>query len=136
MAKEKELQEKYLMLQLLDAQIKEIEKELAALENRNAELIKLKASLESLGNIKAGAKTYAPLGLGIYSQGTVSNNNEVLVNVGSGVIINKDIKSAKELLDSQLQQSEEVILKLVQNLQTLAARAHEMEHEINDLGAK
>jgi len=130
------LQEKYVMLQLIDTQIKEIEKELHALENRNTELITLKASLAGLGKVKAGSKTYSPIGLGIYAQGTISDTKEVLVNVGSGVIVKKDLESAKELLNSQLRQSEEIILKLAQNLQMLAARAHEVEHEIRDLGAK
>lgn len=134
--KKKSLEEKYIMLQLIDAQIREIEKELSALETRNAELIKLKDSLDSLGNVKKGAKAYSPLGLGIYTESSIANTKEVLVNVGSNIIIKKDLGSAKELLDKQLKQSEEVILKLAQNVQTLASRAHELEHEIKDLAVK
>jgi len=137
MTDEKKMQEKYLMLQLIDTQVREIEKELSALENRNSELIKLKASLENLGKVKAGAKTYAPLGLGIYAQGTVSDNKEVLVNVGANVIVKKDLESAKELLSSQLHQAEDVILKLAQNLQTLAMKSQQIEQEIkNQPGVK
>lgn len=136
MVEEKKLEEKYIMLQLIDAQIREIEKELSTLETRNAELIKLKDSLNSLGKVKKGAKAYSPIGLGIYTESTISNTKEVLVNVGSNIIVKKDLASANELLDKQLRQSEDVILKLAQNVQTLATRAHELEREIKDLSAK
>lgn len=132
----KELQEKYMMLQLIDAQIQEIEKEVAAIENRNAELVKLKDNLGSLNMAKKGNKNYSPLGLGIYIENELSNAKEVLVNVGSNIFVKKDMESAQVLLDNQLKQTGEVAQQLAQNMQILAERAYEVEHEIQDLGAK
>jgi len=129
----KKLEEKYIMMQLLDAQIRELEKEMSALETKNTELIKLKDSLDSLGKVKKGAKSYSPLGLGIYTASNITNTEKVLVNVGNNIIVEKDIANAKELVDNQLKQVEDITLKLAQNVQTLAARAHELQHEIQDL---
>lgn len=134
MVEDKNLQEKYLMLQLIDAQIKEIEQELQAIKNKNAELIKLKDSLESLKDVKESSKGYSPLGLGIFVESKITNIKEVLVNVGSNIIVKKDIKSAKELLENQLSQTEEIILKLEQNIQTLSAKAQEIEKELQAKG--
>lgn len=136
MAKEEELQEKYIMLQLLDAQIKEIENELSAIENKNAELVKLKVSLNDLGNVKKDSKSYSAIGLGIYAESSIKAVNEVLVNVGSNILVKKDIGSAGKLIDDQLKQSEEIILKLAQNLQTLALRSQQLEKEIKGLAGE
>ena len=82
-------EQKYFMLQMIDAQIKEIEKQIMELEQRSAEISSLKSSLKALGDSKNNSKSFSSLGLGIYTESEIKNTKDVLVNVGSGVLVKK-----------------------------------------------
>ncbi len=129
----REAEEKYMMLQIIDAQIKDIEKELEALEQRSFELIRLKVSLDSLAKSHKDAASIAPIGLGTYAFSEIKETKEVLVNVGAGVMVRKDIPSANEMINAQLHQSDHVASQLTQNVQNLAIKAQQIESEIKAL---
>jgi prefoldin alpha subunit len=129
----KAIEEKYVMLQLIDAQIKEFENELGALEQRSQELVKLKSSLDSLAKTNPGAATFASVGLGTFALSELKDPKHVLVNVGSGVLIKKDMESAKELITLQLHELDKAAAHLSQNMHTLIIRAQQAETEIQEL---
>ncbi len=130
---EKEVEQKYIMLQMIDAQIKELEKEVEAIEQRAFEITALKASLKALSESKANSRSFAPLGYGIFTESELKNTANVLVNVGSGVLVKKTVPEADEILGKQVAQMDSVISQLTQNLTSLATRAQQIEHEIQAL---
>jgi len=132
-ADKKDVQEKYIMLQLIDAQIKEIEKELEVLEHRSIDLVNLKSSLDSLASVNSGSQSISPLGLGTYTFTELKDTKHVLVNVGAGIIVKKDTEGAKELVSKQLHQLDGVSEQLTHNLQTLVVRAQQIEEDMRAL---
>ena len=131
--KEEKVQQKYVMLQLIDAQIKELEKELSTIEQRAFEISNLKLSLKAMAESKPNSKSFSPLGLGIYTESEIRDTKNVLVNVGSGVMVKKTIVEAEEILSKQMSQIDSVALQLTQNLTNLATRAQEIEKELQGL---
>ena len=129
----KKIEEKYVLLQLLDAQIKEVEKELSALEMKNQELIKLKESFDNLSQLKEGSASYSSISPGVYVKSSIADSKNVLVNIGAGVIVKKSIPDAKAMVDMQLTQLASVTTQLAQNLQALANRANEIQKDIQEL---
>jgi len=127
------MEQKYVMLQMIDAQIKELEKEISAIEQRAFDIASLKSSLRAFGETKQGSKSFSSLGLGIYCESEVKNTKEVLVNVGSGVIVKKSVADAEEMLAKQMSQIDSVALQLTQNLTSMATRAQEIEKEMQEL---
>lgn len=131
--KKEQAEQKYVMLQLIDAQIKELEKEISALEQRAAEITSLKLSLKALAESKPNSKSFSPIGLGIYSESEIKNTKEVLVNVGADVLVKKTVTEAEEILAKQLSQLDNVTKQLTQNFTNLAGRAQDIEQDIQNL---
>ena len=134
--KQKQAEEKYMVLQMLDAQTKELDHQLKHLEEKNLEITRLNDSLENLSKIKKDTKGYSPLGLGLYAKSQILDTQEILVNVGSGIIVKKKLLDAKKILDNQLKQIEKVSLQLTQNLQNLSEKAQEVQEEIRQSQAE
>ncbi|MBD3262770.1 prefoldin subunit alpha [Candidatus Woesearchaeota archaeon] len=126
------MQQKQLMLQLIGAQMQEIEKEVIEIENKSKELTNLKGNLDSLKETKKSAKAFPSLGMGIFAEGNITNTKEVLVNIGSNIVVKKDIESTKKLLDNQIKQTKDISKKLTQNMQNLVLRAQGLEQEIKN----
>jgi len=132
-AKKKLLQEKYVQLQLITMQIKQIEEQLEALDQRAAEMVHLRESLKSFATLKAGAKSFAPLGQGMFIESALGDTKSVLINVGAGIIVKKSAGDAEKTITAQMDQIQAITVELGENLRELAVRAHELETEVDSL---
>lgn len=132
----KKLQEKYVELQIISMQIKQLEEQLSVIDQKSAELENLRMALHKLHEIKPGTKSLVPIGSGVFASGTIEKTDEVLLNVGSGVIVSKTTHEAEESITKQLEQLEDIVLELSQNLKEYAAKAQDVEAEINELAIK
>ncbi|MEM2954562.1 MAG: prefoldin subunit alpha [Candidatus Nanoarchaeia archaeon] len=127
----KELQKKYLELQILNAQIKQIDEQLLLVDQQVAELQIMRNALNILSEKSVPFNSLIPVGKGVFVSGKISETKEVLVNVGADVFIKKPISEAKNLIENQLQELEKVTLELNNNLLLFSQRIQELEKELN-----
>ena len=132
-AKKKLLQEKYVQLQLISMQIKQIEEQLEAVDQRTIEMIHLKESLKNFSTLKEGTKSLAPLGQGMFIESSLGDTKSVLINVGAGIIVKKSSGEAEKTITAQMEQIQELTIEMGGNLRELAVKAHELETEIDEL---
>jgi len=95
MEDQKELNEKYLEMQILDQQLKQVNQQLLNLDNQTLELQRIEENLGDLKETKNGTELLVALGGGIFSRAELKDNKTVLMNVGANVVIEKDIPSSK-----------------------------------------
>lgn len=131
-----ELQNKYMELQFLDKQLKQLQQHLQLFEQQMDELEILKESLHDLPNIKPGTETLVPISAGIYLKAKIENVNNLIVNVGSKIGVEKSVKDSEAMIDEQLAELRDHQLKLTLNLNMLVQRAQELEKEIVGLSNK
>jgi prefoldin alpha subunit len=131
--KQKELQEKYFQLQVLDSQIQQLQKQHKLLEEHVSELVFAKQGLDDLSRVSIGSEILAPFSSGIFVKGVLSNNSEVVVNVGSNVAVKKNIPDAIVLLDSQLGEVREAQTNVLLELSGLTKQAMILESELRAL---
>ena len=132
----KKLQEKYVELQLLSMQIKQVEEQLNALDQKTFELVNLRESLHNLHHTKANSKSFVPVGPGVFASGAIENTEEVLLNVGAGIMIRKNAHEAEESITKQIGQLEDLTLELSHDLKELATRAQAVEVELENLATQ
>ncbi|MBS3065167.1 MAG: prefoldin subunit alpha [DPANN group archaeon] len=133
MQKEQEIQQKYILLQMIDNQMKQIDANMQEIAVRNEGLISLKAHLDELNATKSNVKLKAPIGAGIYVDAELKNTKDVYVNVGAGIVVKKTIAEAKNLVDKQITEVEKAIDHLGKGMENLSTKAQETQHELQHL---
>lgn len=130
---EKKLQAKYYEFQQIEEQIKQVTNQLQELNNKILELEYLKTSLDEISGYKKGDEILAPLSSGIFVKAKLEDTKELLVNVGSGTVIGKDIDSTKKLMDGQIEEIENIRHQYMHQMQELTVQAQQVEADLKTL---
>lgn len=133
MVDQKELNEKYFELQILEQQLKQVNQQLLGLDNQLLELQRIKDNLDDIANTKKDTEMLVALGGGVFSKAELKDSNKVLMNVGSNIVIEKDIASSKEVVDHQIGQVNEVVKQLEQEFQILAMNSQVLQQELQKI---
>jgi len=99
--REKLIQQKYSELYQLDMYIKQIEQQINAISNQLNELDFVTQELESLKDVEENTEVNCMFTPGIFIKTKIVDNKKVLLNVGSGTVVEKSIDDAKKLLEGQ-----------------------------------
>jgi len=130
--KEQDMQQYYVQMQMLDAQSKEIQAELQNLEMRNADIMQLKENVSKMQEVDKNSNSYSPMGMGFYLNSEIKQTNNILVNVGAGVMIHKSVEDATKLLEEQEGKTAEAITALSQNLQFMAMQMQAIQKKLQE----
>jgi len=133
---EEKLQKLYLEFQVLDQQIKQLEKQNTALNNQLMDLTVTNQSLEEMKMIKNGTEILVPLSSGIYAKAELKDNKNFIVNVGSNVTTLRDVDSSKKLILDQINEIKILQKQLVVELQENTSKAALLEQEINKIASE
>jgi prefoldin alpha subunit len=133
---DKDLQSKYVELQLLDRQLKQVQQQLALLEQQHNELLLIKQALSDLPKLKKGADALVPVSAGIYAKAKIENTDELVVNVGSNIAVGKSVRESAAMVDDQLKDLRDAEMKLTLDMNMLVGRAQEIEKEMIELSKK
>lgn len=131
--KEKRTRELYLEFQELDQNIKQLQKHLEVVTQQLIELSTTSNSLNEFVKIDTQKDVFIPLSTGIYAKAVIKNTSELLVNVGSNVVVKKDIASTKELVQKQFEELKKIQKQIIENLDEMSTRAAKIEKELQEL---
>jgi len=132
---EEKLQKTYLEFQMLDQQIKQLDKQHTAINNQLMELMATKQSLEDMEKLKDNTEILVPLSSGIYAKAELKDNKNFIVNVGANTALVKDSNSTKKLMESQIEEMKKVQENIVNHLQEQTTKAAMLEQEINKIAS-
>ncbi len=93
----------------------------------------IKNSLDELSEIKEGKEILCPLSSGIFVKAKVQKTDEFLVNVGSNVVVKKDLEETKKLMDSQEKELEESRESLTQKYYEIYTGLQELQQELSKM---
>lgn len=128
---QKELQKMYLELQLLDEQMKQIQKQIVVLDEQLVELNNTLQALDDFNKTAVGTKILVSLSPGIFTSAELKDNKELLVNVGSNVVVKKTVAETKELLKKRLDSTKKYRNLTLAEMQKAGLQASNIEQEIN-----
>jgi len=127
---EKELQQKYIEFQMIEEQLKQATEQIQELNNKMLELDYLKKALDEYTGLKKGSEILAPISSGIFIKAKIQDNEKMLVNVGHGTVVEKDIDGTKKLLDEQAHEIEKIRVKLLTTASTLSIKSEKLENQL------
>ena len=132
-ASQKELQEKYLELQMIAQQRKLGEKQLEQLESQKAQLIEAQDYLDDISKTKTGTEILVPIVSGIFAKAELKNTEQLSVNVGNNIVVGKSIPEVKEMLKKQDKELADFEQQLTAQMGVFTKRATELEMEMQHL---
>jgi len=128
---QKELQKMYLELQLLDEQMKQVQKQMVALDEQLVELSNTLQALDDFNKTNIGTNILVSLSPGVFTNAELKNNKELFVNVGNNIVVKKNVAETKEMLKKKMDAMNKYREIVLVELQKLNAKAVNIEQEIN-----
>jgi prefoldin alpha subunit len=93
------------------------------------------ASIDSIKNISQGQEieSLIPLGLGTYTKANISGNSKVLIDIGAGIVVEKDHTSAINHLESRIKELQIVLNETSSKKHETMMRLEQLKEEMNHL---
>ena len=127
------MEEKQRELQGLSAEIELLQGQ-SNVHSQNLELLtvslsEMRQTLETLEEIKTtepGREILMPLGTGSFIKSTLKENDRVMIGVGAGYSIEKNVDEAKAIVDKRIQEVDSAVQKTRERLSEISARLEEL----------
>ncbi len=135
MTKEKnneDLQKKYLEFQILVNQINQLQQQIVSIQNQLIELRDLKENLSKLKDIKEGTESYVPLSSNIFIKSKIIDKEELLVGVGSNVLLPKTLDETTDLIDKQSKDLEQFLFEMENQISALDLKGQELQKQLSE----
>lgn len=133
MKSEQELQQRYVELQLLDRQIKELQQQIQIIDEQTLEFRVGVQGLNDIEKSKQGVEILVPVSNGVFAKATLNDASELLVSVGSNVMVMKTLKDTKKLLNEKISTLNQYRQEVLMSLQRLDQEIRKLETEVRGL---
>lgn len=131
--KEKKAQEMYMQFQVLDQNIKQLQKQLELITHQLIDLTVTSNSLDEFKKIDIGREVFVPLSSGIFAKATIKDASELLVNVGANIAVKKDVMSTKKLIQNQVEEIQKIQKQMIEELEKMTSHAAQIEMQLQSL---
>ena len=130
------LQEKYIAYSYYKQQIQVASEELSTLSMTKHALNLAKETLESMGSMKGSADVIVPIGAQVFAKAKLADVKDVLVNIGAGVIVKKDVPAAIKSIEAEEKEVDNISAQLAAKLKDFSEKMGEAEAELEQYSAK
>ena len=127
---EEELQEKYQQFKAIEEQIEQLGQQAEMLNQQNAELEISKRALEELTKTPLKTEILAQVANGVFIRTKLEDNQELIINVGSNVTVERSVPEVITLLEEQKQEITMHIIEAEAVMQELQAQAKKIYDEV------
>ena len=122
---EKKLQEKVMAYKMLENRLEALGRQQQMFTQR---LIEINNTIASIEEIKKGEKDILfPLGSAAFAKGEVSDEKKIIVDIGAGVVFEKDISDGIALLEDRRKEIENAAMVLKNEIDTIAQQMQVIE---------
>ncbi len=128
--KEKELQKLIVEYQLLQAALEETEKKEKEILQGKAEIELACETISQISGLEEEREILIPLGAGNYVSGYLKQVNSVFVNIGAGVVVEKDVEKVEKILEERKKNLEEALKKLEKEKTKITEKLEEIARKI------
>ncbi len=133
MTKDEKLKQKYMQFQLIQQQIEQVSNHVEALNQQNAELEISQKAIQELQKTSPNTEILAPIANGIFFKTELKDNQNLIINVGNNVTVEKSMDKVVTLLEQQKEQLTEQLREADTVLQELTAQAMKIYQEVEEL---
>ena len=118
--------EKQIELQILAKNYENLQNQLTAINQQVVELQTVKESVNSYSEVEDNQEILIPLGSNIFTKAK-SIKSDLIVNVGSNILVNKKPEDVKTLIDEQIEELNSITQKIEIDLNELSSKLLELQ---------
>ena len=122
-------QNKYQQMQLLDYQIKQLQKVMESIDIQLTEISNTKDALIEFEKLENNSEILFPVASGIFAKGKISDNKLLRINIGSNVTVEKSIKDTIVMMDNQAKEIEKYKKEVLTQLQKYIDTMNNLQEE-------
>ena len=101
-SEQQEIQEKYMEFQHVTQQLESLQEQLQMLNQQMQEMSSLSENLTDIKQVKEKQDMWVTIGGGLFVPAVAKENySEVLMNVGNGILVKKNIEDSKKIIEEQ-----------------------------------
>jgi prefoldin alpha subunit len=126
---EKDKQNALMEISMLDNKTRELEQQIMMIDQQLQELKLLQNDLEGFSK-EDKKEVLMPLSRNIFVKGSLSDSDNVFVSVGSGVVIKKSLKEARELCENDEKKVSQLKEKLINEITIIVNRMITIEKNL------
>jgi len=124
------MQQQYMEMQMINQQMNQIQQQIQMIEAQLIEVETTKNALRDLQKTKIGSEILAPVSNGIFIKATLSDNEKLRVNVGSGTVVEKSIPEVIKIIEEQESEIRKAESQMSAELEKLTTKALEIEQAL------
>jgi len=129
----RELQRKYLEMQYLGEKLQEMQKQMEKIDESLLEIMNAQDTLNDIKVLKKGSELLVPLTNGIFVKANLESTDNLIVNVGAQVTVQKKISEVVKMLNHQAEDALRVKAQLQEQFEELITRVGELEKDLQGL---
>ena len=132
MANEREIQEKVIQMRYLEGQANSMQQQMIMAENA---LVSIDTAINSLTELQKSQATESltPLGAGVFTYTTLKSTEKVLIDIGSGVVVEKPIADSIKILEERRENALSTAKSYADMIETLKAKYQELGMRVQEL---
>ncbi|MEM0494707.1 MAG: prefoldin subunit alpha [Thermofilum sp.] len=120
--------EEYMALSQL---AEEIQREISLAQSLAAEIESTIATLRNVSALESAKEVLIPLSAGVYMKALVNKQEKFLVNIGSNILVEKNLEETIETLNKRREELTQLINRRVEELNSIIARAQQLRQVLS-----
>lgn len=135
MSDEEQIRQAYVEVRVLENYAEEIRTRLQVVVNTGTELQTTRAAVEALTKTPEGTPLLVNLGGGVYGMARTSDPTKILLDVGTGIVVEKTVEGSLELIGKRLEDLEKARASLESQLSNILTRLDRSRGKLSDLSS-
>jgi prefoldin alpha subunit len=133
---EEELQRGVLQLRFLENQLAQVQQQIAAVDAAVIEVSVTKGTIDTIKDLKSDSPSLVPIGAGVFANGILKKSSTVLMDVGAGVVMEKELVAAVELLDKREKELRGSVENFQRYLNSLERQYADLSYKMQELSKR
>ncbi len=128
-----ELQTKYIQLQLLKQQFKELAEQRNNVVERMSELAASVDALQKMNSVTKGSEIWSSIGSSAFVRADIKDTENVLVGIGAGIVVKSTRARSTEIINSRLEELKKIDHELLTEITRFAQAIQVLEPQVEKL---
>ena len=130
---ERELEERIVAYRILESKLDGLLKQRDMVVSK---MIELDTTLKSMDDIEKSEEVLFPLGSETYTFGKVIDKKRMIVEIGSGIVLEKTVEEAKEIMKKRRTELENILNNVQNEVMQVSSSLDVLGPEIRELSEK